>query len=525
MRLDRVFINGFKNLSNVEADFDEGKLTTVIIGENGAGKSNLLEALVDIFRAIDMDRARPRYTYEIDYRIDGHSVRLSNRSGGHQVIVDSKVLTKTEFKRQKAQYFPDLIFGYYSGGSRRLEKLFDGHQRSYYDDIKLSDDLEVFRQANQNRRLFYCRPIHGVFALLSLFAFPDDAVIRLLKEKLGITGFHSSLALFREPWFAAGKKVESSDLWGARGPAGRCARAIRDASFHPMRLNGNPIDDYRDKQQNEEQFACFLRNVASLSNLAAHFNSDQEMFIALEAIDISDLIRELYLWVTRKENTTGDVSYADLSDGERQLLMVLGLIRASRGKRALFLLDEPDTHLNPAWQHGYLELIRQWTGVAADAANCQIVMTSHNPLTIAALSKDEVRVMFRQDNGEVQVKPPYTDPRGMGFTATLTEIFGLPTTLDTETQRQLDERNTLARIEKRSETQERLLIELNDKLNRLGFMFEDREPLYQAFLQAMHEVRYADKPPLSPDQIAKRHSAMSHLIRSLMSSGAGEPKQ
>ena len=96
----------------------------------------------------------------------------------------------------------------------------------------------------------------------------------------------------------------------------------------------------------------------------------------------------------------------------------------------------------------------------------------------------------------------------MGFTATLTEIFGLPTSLDPETQRQVDERNTLARIDKRTEEQNKELIAINDKLNRLGFMFEDREPLYQDFLRAMGDVRYADRPPLSPEQSEGRHLAM-----------------
>jgi len=35
---------GYRNLKNVEVDFDSGTLTTVIIGQNGSGKSNLIEA-------------------------------------------------------------------------------------------------------------------------------------------------------------------------------------------------------------------------------------------------------------------------------------------------------------------------------------------------------------------------------------------------------------------------------------------------------------------------------------------------
>ena len=88
--------------------------------------------------------------------------------------------------------------------------------------------------------------------------------------------------------------------------------------------------------------------------------------------------------------------------------------------------------------------------MAGDADKCQIVVTSHNPLTIAALEREDVRVMFADDAGAVTVSPPYTDPKGMGFTATLTEIFGLPTSLDPETQKQVDTRNTLARIDNRT---------------------------------------------------------------------------
>lgn len=520
MRINRVYFDGFKNLREVEVNLDQQCLTSVIIGQNGTGKSNLIEAIADTFRFTDLNRGEPRYTYEVDYQIGSVAVRLSNRSGRPVISADGNVITRTAFEKEKERYFPDLVFGYYSGGSRRLEKIFDSHQQRYYHTIKTNDDLEECQQAYIERRLFYCRPIHGVFALLALFAFPNQSVATLLSEKLGITGFHSALAQFKEPWFAKGsrstKLAEAPNFWGAKGPAGACARAIRDIAFHPLRLEGNAIDDYRDKQEIEAQYACYIRNNDSLSSLRKAYEDDQAMFTALEAADISDLFRDLYVWLFRENNLTGDVSFADLSDGERQLLMVLGLIRTARGKRALFLLDEPDTHLNPLWQHTYLTLVREWTGIAGDSENCQIILTSHNPLTIAALRRDEVRVMTTTRSGKVSVKPPYTDPKGMGFTATLTEIFGLPTTLDPDTQAQIDYRNTLARIDNRTEDQEKQLIEINDELNRLGFMFEDREPLYQDFLRAMHDVRYAGREPLSPEEIESQRSVMNELLKGLL---------
>jgi ABC-type cobalamin/Fe3+-siderophores transport system ATPase subunit len=517
MRLDRVYIDGFKNLKNVEVNFAESRLTTVIIGQNGTGKSNLIEAIIHIFRFTDLDRGPPPFTYELDYRLDGLNIRLSNKTGTPSIIAGGQILSRAEFERRRRELFPDLVFGYYSGGSRRLERLFDAHQRRYYDRIKLNGDPYEHSQALLERRLFYCRPVHGVLALLSFFAFPNEHVEKLLVRPLGITGFHSALALFRKPsWAGPRSKGNPADLWGAQGPAGACARAMRDVAFHPLEVNAKAIDDYRDRTAVEQQYAVFLRDFDALKRFAdATYQDDRDLFFDLEAIDISDLLRDVLVWVTRVNDISGDVSFADLSDGERQLLMVLGLIRMSRGRRALFLLDEPDTHLNPLWQHTYLELIRDWTGVLADASDCHIIMTSHNPLTIAALTKEEVRVMFSDERGNVTVSAPYADPKGMGFTATLTEIFGLPTSLDPETQKILDDRNVLARIDRRTAAQDRSLIEINDKLNRLGFMFEDREPLYQDFLQSWKDVRYADRPPLSPEQIRARRDAMAELIRDL----------
>jgi ABC-type cobalamin/Fe3+-siderophores transport system ATPase subunit len=523
MRLDKVYIDGFKNLKQLEVDFDERQLTTVLIGQNGAGKSNLIEAIAQVFRWVDMRRNEPRFRYRVDYRIQpqGHTVAepprvtLSNVPGEPALRVNGHEVKRTEFEKRKADWFPDLVFGYYLGGSRRLEALFDDHQRRYYDGIKLEEDPALVAQAQAARRLFYCRPIHGVLALMALFAFPDKKVTEELATKLGITGFHSLLGLFREPWFAKGKRAAAQDLWNAGGLAGSTARRFKQDAFHPLALEGNAVDDYRDKKQSEPQYATFLPSLAHLQRVAHNFTNEREMFYALEAMDISDLVREIQLWVTRSNDASGDVGFADLSDGERQLLMVMGLIRVSRGKRALFLLDEPDTHLNPHWQHSYLKLIEEWTGIAAEKDQCHIVLTSHNPLTISALTRAEVRVIAQAADGRVTASAPYADPRGMGFTATLTEILGLPSSLDVETQRLVDERNALAQLAKKSDEHERRLIDLNDQLARLGFLFEEREPLYQGFLRAWHDVRYADKPPLTPADLQARQQAMKVLIQKL----------
>ncbi len=529
MRLDKVYIDGFKNLKQLEVDFDERQLTTVLIGQNGAGKSNLIEAITQVFRWVDVRRNEPRFRYRVDYRIKPRAgdapaatrVTLSNLPAEPAIRIDGQEVKRTDFEKKKDDWFPDLVFGYYSGSGRRLEETFDRHQANYYKAIARNNDEAACHQALIARRLFYCRPVHGVLALLALFAFAETKVGKELQERLGITGFHSALVLFREPWYAKGGKAtkasDAENFWGAEGPAGRTAAKLKEVAFHPFGLPGNAIDDYRDKRQEEAQYATFLNDVGALRAFGAEFSDDSDMFYALEALDVSDLIREVMVWVSRDNYASGDVGYSDLSDGERQLLMVLGLIRISRGQRVLFLLDEPDTHLNPHWQHSYLDLIKEWTDIAADPDKSHIVLTTHNPLTISALTQQEVRVMHTdKTTGLIQVMAPFVDPKGLGIGGVLTDIFGMPSTLDRPTQELIDKRNKLARLANLTVAQAQQLEIINDELRKLGFMYQERDELYREFLRKLDDVELADAGPLSPEELERRDETTREIIEQLL---------
>jgi predicted ATPase len=532
MRLLRVYIDGYRNLKNVTVDFDKDSLTTVVIGENGSGKSNLIEAIVEVFRAYDLGLKKiSHFSFQIEYEIRGIRILLENLEYSGALFFHSKIGRAGSFQMKETpissnqifrKYFPELIFGYYSGSNHKLERLFDSHQSRYYSVINKERSEAQYEAARVERGLFYCRPIHGVLALLSYLAKPgkDKDAKALLTEKLGITGFHSALAHLKEPSWFPGSKVaavrETGNLWGAHGPAGACARALRDAAFHPLELEGAVVDDYRRKASKEAQLACFLRDEAALAKFAAHYKSDQDMFAALEAADISDLFREMIVWVMRTNDESGDIGFSDLSDGERQLLMVLGLIRVSRGKEALFLLDEPDTHLNPAWQLTYLELIREWTEVAADEDKCQIVMTTHNPLTIAALEAKEVRVMSSDDAGNVTVAAPRIDPKGLGFAGVLTDIFGLSSSLDKPTQVLIDKRNRLAAEEELTPAMAKEFGEIKEELRHLGFLYEERDKLYSEFLRQLDRVELAGVEPLTPDELRERERETRRIVEELL---------
>jgi len=519
MRLDCLKIRDFKNLKNVEIDFDEGELSTVLIGENGTGKSNVIEAIVTIFRDLDFGDTTD-FAYSIAYNCHGHRVEIDNFYTGKSlsISVDGKTVTKSGFSARKAELLPANIFGYYSGSSRRLEVLFDKHQVRYYKKVIAPESSPDDVQDIDLRRLFYCRPAYGQLALLSYFAFDTDSAKSFLRKHMGISGFDSALIVLRKPRWAGTKptkhQLEHGDprFWYSAGLVRGLLEKLWEHSLAPITDQNREQDDYRTKASREQQVYIFIKDAAALRDIAKSFGDEKTFFALLETLDISDLVREVRIWVD-KTDIDEEIPFHEISDGEKQLLSVLGLMRFTGRDESLFLLDEPDTHLNPAWKWNYLQLVKE---VAQKNSESHIIMTSHDPLTMASLMKSQVQVMSFSEDGKVSVEPPDVDPRGLGFTSILTQIFGLPTTLDPDTQKRLDERNALIRIEQRTKDQELHLIRLSEELKLLGFVLEDREPEYEMFLRALGEIKRERRTAFTPEEIAQKNEVAKLMLAEIM---------
>jgi hypothetical protein len=95
------------------------------------------------------------------------------------------------------------------------------------------------------------------------------------------------------------------------------------------------------------------------------------------------------------------------------------------------------------WSLHYLDLLKE---VVGEQQTSQIIMATHDPLTIAGLTRNEVRVMVRdQKASKIVAEVPEHDPKGMGVRGILTsELFGLRSDLDLATLQLLDEKRDLA---------------------------------------------------------------------------------
>ena len=509
MRLDYVRIEGFKNLHDIAVDFDPDQPTTVIIGLNGTGKSNLIEAITRIFRDIDLTRVTP-FGYVVRYRIRNRTVELSKEIDARTiaVAVDAEPMRWTDFNKARPPLLPSMVFGYYSGGSRRLEQVFDDHQKRYYQKIINDEDPGL-------RPFFYCRPSYGPLVLLANFAFPRPDRDEFLRKYLKITGFDSALLVLKKPSWRSKNPKGDPDFWNAAGLVRDFLRHASSVALAPIRTEEQHVEDYRTSGKREERLYLFIRDQDHLRQLAEPSKDEKTFFQQLESTDISDLVREVRVWAKR-ENADSEIPFHEVSDGERQLMTVLGLLRYAREEESLFLLDEPDTHLNPAWQLKYLDIIREWVGEEY-RDNSHLIITTHDPLTMASLTADQVQLLYRNEAGEIRAERASVDPRGLGFTSILTQIFGLETTLDSKTQAMLDERNQLIATEERSANEEERLLELNRELRSFGFNLESREPEYELFLRAWHEPKQRERAALTPEQLRLRREAAKQIIQRLRS--------
>ena len=208
----------------------------------------------------------------------------------------------------------------------------------------------------------------------------------------------------------------------------------------PIEDTTNKLIDFRGRTEKQEQMYLFLPDKEKLQELGALVGDAERFFRYAEAAYIGDLIDEVGINVKHKD-TAGNISFNQLSEGELQLLTVLGLMRITSQDHCLFLLDEPDTHLNPIWKLRYfdeIEKVIRRNEAQTIAGNSQIIITTHDPMMIGSLRREQVRIL-RTENGKSAVEIPYQHPQGMGVTGLLrSEYFGLRATVDSESRRRLD---------------------------------------------------------------------------------------
>jgi len=128
MRLKSVFVSQYKNLRDFRLGFDGSSFIDVFVGKNGSGKSNLFEALIEIFRHLT-EFGRPDnsidFDYAVAYEIDGQDTTIEWKDGKLKINddADRKTLGKIPL--------PDNVLIYYSGHNTTVSGLVERYETAF----------------------------------------------------------------------------------------------------------------------------------------------------------------------------------------------------------------------------------------------------------------------------------------------------------------------------------------------------------------------------------------------------------
>lgn len=515
MRIDKVYIKTrFKNLIDFKIDIDENTWETVLLGLNATGKSNFMEALVIIFRDLDLifkfkSKQSQAFDYYIKYECRGNIIEITFEHGKYTFIVNNKTLTK-EFTKNIEYYLPKHVFIYYSGISDRLHDLYYQHQKRYYEEIiKPSSRRDKF---DSIRRIFLVQNIQASFALIAFYMFKDqeEETIKFLKEELRIKDFGSALFILKEPNWAKSKKNNDSLFWGATGLVRRFIEDLLLFSYAPIEHQTRVDISYK-KSETQDRIYLYLKDRQTFSDLVElKYKNKIELFNALESIHISDLLYDVKIKV-QKENVSDELGMSELSEGEKQLITVLGLLKFTKDDESLILLDEPDTHLNPVWKWKYLDYLNK---VVKRKESTQIIFCSHDPLVIGNLKKNQVQIFKINEEGKTEVFNPFISPREMSVSKILTsELFGVPSLMSKKLEDLLNQKRFLqAKLTQGElgEQEKKDFERLKDYFDKIGIDDVTADSRYNRFLQLTSEKevftkrKYTKEEEEELDKIAKK---------------------
>ena len=391
MRLKSLYIKDYNILQEFEINFNSN--LSVIIGENGCGKSSIIECIAYIFGHLHKYFVLKDKTadfidgYKINYEINGDDVFIESKykytpSNTFWPTIkingeEKDVSQKKEFEKFKS-YLPAKVVMSYSGIAEKLKKLNEHFEKKFIEKIIKQNNPYSLKPLSlpQVNPFVYVKKEYISYVVLSLFVLNSKEGDAILK-KLGIDfdGCITTIKLKKPSWAKSKKTNDDDSLWGIS------AKIALDL-FKGLNLVGSKKQDENanDDQNHSYEFVGALQ-IRDL--FQGEFNLEANQVLSfLDTLLCDDLLESIDIkWNKR-------YSIEKLSEGEKQMILSVGLSLVLDEENILFLLDEPDNSLHPKWQQEFISLFKQGLNEESMA-----VITSHSPILVSNLQNTDIHEM------------------------------------------------------------------------------------------------------------------------------------
>ena len=335
MRIKEIKIanKAFKNLDISLENNTSGVMA--FIGNNGSGKSNLLEAISAIFKHLyDKKKKNIPSTFSLIYTIGEKDTIKITKEEKSSVITEINDKIESNFNN----YLPKQIVAIYSGEEDRLwRKYYEPMYNDFIKKINKGSQAEIPKMLYLNK--FYWH-ISLLCLLLNRFNNPED---KFCEDILGIN------------------KVDSVKF-----------------EFNKNRYKGFT-------GSNVLQFINTIdaKDRYTLEGL-------QEV---IKSYDINEVFKYLYIAFTPKnkkilQNITieynDNLNIEDFSEGEKKMILVKAALEFAAQEDSLFILDEPDAHIHLSNKIQIRNVLEEYQ------QNRQIIITTHSPTLTKAIPKEGI---------------------------------------------------------------------------------------------------------------------------------------
>lgn len=358
MKLLSLHIDKYKNLTG-DYDFTSQDGYIALIGENGSGKSNLLEAISLIFgKLYKISNIEDIGKFRIRYEIDGTEYSYGNiDDDGNDIELEANPT------------LPSSVISCYSGEDMRL---WNSTYRSYY--------IDFFNKAIQGNsyipKVLYINKYCWKIAFISLIYSENREVKDFLTNKLGIDTDEVTIGFTRREQ----KVVNPHDAakWYEQ-----VEKKLVEGKIKISDLKGIDLNETQDVNATTDQRIFYYLYFLSMP--------EKNPNIGLRA---DKLIENISI------NIDNNIDFDSLSEGEKKLILIECITKVLGNNDSILLLDEPDAHTHIARKKELLEAIETFEG--------QTILTTHSPVFANLLKDDntfyiESGSLFDKDKSDIVV--------------------------------------------------------------------------------------------------------------------------
>lgn len=388
MKLKKLQIKKYKNLIDFTVDFESGKGLSILIGNNGSGKSNVLEAISGIFVNAYSAKAIHKFVYSLTYEIKGKEVKLEQTIYRCQYYVDGKVIAVKELALRGL--LPTNVIALYSGEDKRW---WHNYYEPFY--LKFTRDINAGTSNTLSPKMYYINKYYWDIALLSLVYSTAEDDKQFLKETIGRDTVDHILLFYTQ-------NVErhcKSELLKS------FLQSVNLFSEHSKSPDGEPV--YLYAMTKESIFDTYgvrvFEDFAAMKNFymfadAKFLNNKPEEFNYYEK-QLFDYFVQAYMPKDKKvikniELIYNGFSAKDLSEGEKKLILIRSVLSFVADENSLILFDEPDANIHEGRKQQIYNLFAEYCKF-----DRQMVVATHSPI-LAQLAKEKELLMLELENGK-----------------------------------------------------------------------------------------------------------------------------